>query len=55
VKSVDKYIEGMGQSQNTLCFVTVPYLQYIFCQHSGDEHVKDCRQVFYPSGNISVI
>ena len=23
-----------------LCFVTVPYLQYIFCQHSGDEQVK---------------
>jgi len=24
-----------------LCFVTAPYLQYIFCQHSGDEQVKD--------------
>jgi len=24
-----------------LCFVTVPYFPYIFCQHSGDEQVKD--------------
>ena len=32
-----------------LCFVTVPYLQYIFCQHGGDEQVKDPPVGFEPT------
>ena len=28
-----------------LCFVTVPYFPYIFCQHSGDEQVKDYKHI----------